>query len=731
MPVRHLIKFKSPLCQFIVSSSVLISASGQACGPDFAWRLLEDRNVAMQELPETNFQYEMAHWASPLKGLPILSQSSDTGQDQATESAQINAEKRRLTPAQLEQLTALRPQLASLSEVELQQATQGFPAASRLYLLGAAAFERQQFAQAQEYFLQVLALPKHIQQPYALWATYSLARILRLQGQTDAALQTFEKVQQQVINGTPDPLNLGISSLGEQARLQRDRQGVGVAIGLYAQQYAQGDVSGYASLKMIAKQLVSLPPDALNTALESPEVQQLLVAWLLSTFSNYGYENNSGILSEQEIYQQQQVVQRLGAQPRLNSPPAQLEKLAALLYQNGLYDSTAALLPKLGNGGLAWWIRAKMALRAGKLDQARAAYAKAAQAFPKDQLWGDRFSPSWTSETINPHCRVQAEQAVLSLNQGEYIEAFDQLWQANAYYWQDAADIAERVLSVDELKTYVDQYIKAPDEQSLGDRNQDGKIDENDQYYPLPNTQRMRELLGRRLLRDERYEDASGYFRPELRTAAQQYIDARQDAKRRWQLPISRAQHLYTAATLARSQGLELLGYENAPDYAVWDGGFGGVDDSVKVVKDPWLTTDELKRQQQSKADPNVRWHYRTIAAELANQAADGLPPRSQAFAATLCHASQWMSQTDLVAMRGYYQRYLNQGAYVSWGNDFGKHCPEPDFSTAQTHQLHYVWYDLKPQLRPYKATIYTFLGSSGLVLLVGIGWFFRSRWTG
>lgn len=729
MPVQQLFNFRPQLCQILLSSSLLLGATSHACGPDFAWRLLEHRNVTMQELPETNFQYEMSQWATPLKGLPVIPTTTETWLEADALSAQMLAEKRKLSPSQFSQLQTLRPQLGTLTDAELRQSTAGFPVSSQLYLLGAAAFQQGQLTLAEDYFLQVLALPKTLQHPYDLWALYSLARSYRLQGVPDAALQTFDKLQQQVSAGAADPLNLAISSLGEQARLHLEQQAWGTAIQRYAQQYAQGDISGYASLKLLAKQLINLPTAQLEPLLTDPNVQRLLVAWLLSTFSNYGYDNTSGILSEAQIGQHQQVVRLLAAQPILNSSPAQLEKLAALLYQNGQYDSTAALLPKLGDGGLAWWLRAKMALRAGKLDQARAAYAKAAQAFPKDQIWGDRFSPSWQTETLNPHCRVQAEQAILSLNQGDYLEAFDQLWQANQYYWQDAADIAERVLTVDELQQYVDRQIHAPDDQSLADRNQDGKINEDDSYYPLPNNQRMRELLGRRLLRDGRYDGAAAYFRPALRPAAQQYIDAHQQAERRWQLPISRAEHLYHAATLARQQGLELLGYENAPDYAIWDGGFGGEERTDHSASSQWLKAEEQQRLQHSAAVPNIRWHYRHLAAELANQAADHLPPRSQAFAASLCHASKWMAQTDLPAMQDYYQRYLNQGAYVNWGAEFGKTCPEPDFDRAQMRQLHYVWYDVKPQLRPYKNVIYTVSAGTGLLLLAGIGWQVRRRW--
>jgi len=43
--------------------------------------------------------------------------------------------------------------------------------------------------------------------------------------------------------------------------------------------------------------------------------------------------------------------------------------------------------------------------------------------------------------------------------------------------------------------------------------------------------------------------------------------------------------------------------------------------------------------------------------------------------------------------------------------------------------QFHYIWYDVKPQLRPYKNVIYTVSAGTGLLLLAGIGWQVRRRW--
>ena len=61
-----------------------------------------------------------------------------------------------------------------------------------------------------------------------------------------------------------------------------------------------------------------------------------------------------------------------------------------------------------------------------------------------------------------PECRVAGEQAILALNRGDYLQAMDLLYRGKALYWADVADVAERVLTVDELKGFVDKHAPAP-----------------------------------------------------------------------------------------------------------------------------------------------------------------------------------------------------------------------------------------------------------------------------
>jgi hypothetical protein len=654
----------------ILMAMLALSFPVYACGPDFPMRLLTDRTVTLNEFPESNFDFEAKHFLKPDTQLMMFTgESNYYGTDAETLVKSRNAvEQKSLNAADWALVQRLRT--LSLTDVEAQGAA--LPTELRLYLAGASALQQGDQAAAQQYFQKVLLLPTQEQKQHALWALYTLGRLKAKQGDDAAAIQSFQQVRARVKAGAVDDLALAVDSFGEEARIYKSQQHWSQAIASYAAQSAQGDASGVASLAIISGQLMALPPEQLLPLLSNVWVKRLLTSWLLSNFSQYGYKSSDSLNSAQQKYYRQ-IVQVL-AQTK-NIEPVLAERLATLMYQNADYASAKQILPFAGDGGLAWWVRAKIALREGRLADARAAYAKAAHSFPKDQDWGERRNADYVSEFVNPYCRVEGESAILALKQGDYLDAFDQMWQGRAQYWQDAADIAERVLTLEELKKYVDQHVPAPADHKEKDRNHDGKVDEADQSVELSPEAKLRELLGRRMLREGRYDGAPAYFRPELKIKAEAYIAARETAASRWHFAATRAEAFYHAAEIARQQGLELLGYENAPDYAIWSGDFGG-EEPLKSTD--WMGADEVKRQQASIAQPNIRWHYRNVAAELADQSADFLPARSQAFAAVLCKASGWVADSDASATRKYYQRYVRQGAYVPWADDFGHACPAP-----------------------------------------------------
>jgi len=631
--------------------------SALACGPDFPLRLLDNRSQSLAELPEGNFRFEISRLGQAIAGLKVVNDALHSGDAAEYAEQRDYAEQADLTAPQQELVKRLRG-LTDAHEVQAQGAS--LPSELVLYLAGAVAFSAGDHGLAAEYFHKVLALPAEQRRLRSTWAAYSLGRALFAQStETNAspdllaqARKAFEQARQLSIDGFSDPLELGVASLGEEARVARTAGDWNSAIELYATQNRHGSGVGYTSLKLLVADLTAMPEAQLTPLLEGKPVQQLITASLISRL---GWSFGDQPPAEQKL------IKLLQASTRVSLDNA--DRLAAMNYQQGDYASARAFLEHAGDGGLAWWLRAKLAMRDGDRSAAAAAYAKAARAFPQEESWGERRTPDWAFETLEPKCRVEGESAILALQRGDYLQAFDQLYRSKDIYWFDAATVAERVLTVDELKQYVDTQVPAPPALSQQDR---------DNYVPLPVAAKLRNLLGRRLLREERYDEAVAYFDSEtLQQKAKWYGELRHDAESKW-WPSKRAFAYFNAATMARFHGMDLLGYEMAPDYATFGGNYSL--ESVELKVGPLVADEEVKRQQASAAQPDLRYHYRYIANDLASRAADHLPHTSQAFAAVLCAATGW--NPGQAEKSAFYTRYVKEGPYVDWGCSSASSAP-------------------------------------------------------
>lgn len=436
--------------------------SALACGPDFPMRLLDDRGQALSELPEGSFRFEVSRLGHAIAGLKNVTAATNSPGDNYGDTPSYtvqrdNAEQAGLTAEQQTLVKQLRT-LTDAHQVETQGAS--LPVDLRLYLAGAVAFSAGDHPLAAEYFQKVLALPADQRPLRSTWAAYSLGRALyEMSAEAGAgpdllaqSQKAFEQTRQLSIDGFSDPLELGVASLGEEARVVRTAGDWNRAIELYATQTVHGSPVGYASLKQLMAELKGLPDDQVATLLKGKTVQQLVTASLIS---RVGWTFDGKPPGEERL------IQLLQNDTRGSLDNA--DRLAAMNYQQGDYADAKAFVKHAGDGGLAWWIRAKLALRDGDKTAAAAAYAKAAQAFPKEESWGEQRTPEWDYEdvVVKPNCRVEGESAILALQRGDYLQAFDQLYRSNGVYWLDAATVAERVLTVDELKHYVDTQVPA------------------------------------------------------------------------------------------------------------------------------------------------------------------------------------------------------------------------------------------------------------------------------
>jgi hypothetical protein len=251
----------------------------QACGPDFPLRLLSDRAQSLNELPESNFAFELSRIASASTTEPsAASRASDYSAEGLLDNLQLreHTEQQQLPAAQAQLVARLR-RLTDARQAERQGAA--LPAELRLYTAGAVAFAQGQDALAADYFQRLLALPAAERPLRSTWAAYSLARLQTyasfppatddqatsaeatpLTAEAAAAARSNLRLVRALANsGFDDPLDLRLASLGEQARVAKSQGDWAAAIELYAKQLQQGAMSGYSSLKMLAGELARMP----------------------------------------------------------------------------------------------------------------------------------------------------------------------------------------------------------------------------------------------------------------------------------------------------------------------------------------------------------------------------------------------------------------------------------------------------------------------------------------
>src|SRR4030095_9980749 len=85
---------------------------------------------------------------------------------------------------------------------------------------------------------------------------------------------------------------------------------------------------------------------------------------------------------------------------------------------------------------------------------------------------------------------------------------------------------------------------------------------------------KMRYLLGRRFVREDRYDNAKQYLLSPYDKILEKYVKALNDGANEKLSKTERAHAWFTAAWLARYDGMELMGTEGAPDAFAESGGF-------------------------------------------------------------------------------------------------------------------------------------------------------------
>jgi cellulose synthase operon protein C len=680
----------------------------RACGPYFALDILSGRkDAALRPPPAISVTDGLA--PEPGEKLPVNESNNET--------ARTEAESSNLSPEQQERVTAMRAR----SDGDASYAAgEGLPPMIREYTAGAVSYHHRQYDKAREYFTRVLAIEPTdpVRPPHVVWARYMLGAIARLQGDVEGASAHWAATRGLVRSGLTDPLGLAVASLGEEGRLWLKPGTIAKAVELYAKQAAYGSEGGRASLLMVAEQILgdqALLDEGLRDATTRRLILRYLYAGSVTIHEVSGVADHSETTAKRvlDAFERQRVERAEGA-----------DLLAAEAYANGRFEE-AARFATYESTPLSAWITGKLALRRGDRSVALRSFSQAVKGLPAHRF--DRR-------------RALAETGVLHLSGGDFAQAMEVFHAAvvdssggefmGADYWTDVAYLAERVLTLDELLPLVDRLAPPATRADLDAIEK--RIAELPEDYWREETpaEQLRELAGRRLMRAGRYDDALRYFDfdEKLHGVAKKYVDAMTTAQAGgwWQNKGARAEALFAAAKIARSDGMEILGFELAPDFAVHEGSFAYFPPPPPdLAARGDATPDERKRVDASKPAIESRFHYRLTAVDHALASAEALPHRSQAFAAILCRATSWIIDREPERAAKVYARYLKEGPYVSWAGTFGRECPEPDFAGAERRRQQerlatVTWiYTHHPRRTIAGAAVLAVAGIAGLVWLV------------
>ena len=633
----------------------LALAAAQACGPDFQIALTACGSSCLKQVRTAGLRAGLA----PIIGAVATPVSEP--EDGTITTAEL--EKQGLTPEQQAELASMR---AAPSGDEAYKIGTDLAPAIRLYTAGAVDFLRVRslmkgdgaeessatqdsrhssieagLSAAIARFSAAAALPENQAAGRVLWSEYMLGRAYRLRAKPDdldSAETHLRRVVSMTQMGVDDPMSLANAALGELGRIALDRNQTSAALMLYAQQAnSPGAQRSVDSVVRALHHVVNVDGGQLAAALGDPLLQRLIVAYGVSRVATTcDTDSCEGDAADHFA-------------PRLLAslealPPSKIvagDQIAELAYAVGDYDFAARTVA-LSQSPLADWIRGKLALHRGALQEADAAFARAALHFQTeapDPGVGQRFHAEW---------------GVLKLARGEYVEALDQLLANSADFEQDIAYIAERVLTISELKRYVDTH---PD---CG--------------------RRLHSILATRLARADRVSEAVGYY-PTDTAIPETYA-------REWGLAHDaptkneRARAWYAVARMDIVNGMQLQGAQLAPDGGIWQGSF-----DVRESPSDLATKDEKARFEASAIMPDRRFHYRALGVTHLLHAVDELPKRSAVASAVLCQGAKLLRHHgeapdgDLITKL--YHRYQTSGQPAEWDRNFGTTCPEPQFDTG------------------------------------------------
>ena len=551
-------------------------------------------------------------------------------------------------------------------------------------------------AQLWEGLLKRPAAERHYR---SVWAAFMLGK-LDVFAQRPEAPKWFRMARQLAKDGFADSLGLAADSYGWEAKSELEQDHLEKAAQLYLTQLALGDDSAIVSLKALVPDreaawgMMNFGPQPADDADEAtkkkfsdereagmaaklaraahdPLLRRITTAHVLAIASEHSWYEGSELPAKraERSHRWLSAVEKAGVSNVEDAP-----QLGWVAYTSGDYKQAVRWLKLASTESAATlWLKSKLLRREGNLKEAADLMAAALKMVREEdpEEAPSRFTDGpefvqWFPDNRQPVKDASADLATLHLARGEFVNALDVFLSHGL--WFDAAYVAERVLTLDELKKYVDEHYPA----SSVNEPKDGDLYAARGESPARRGKDTRWLLGRRMVREDRYQEAREYLPKEHIVTLDKYVKSLDEAANEKLPKARRARAWFDAATIARYSGMELMGTEGAPDHSVSEGSFEFADiaseretASIKGTKFEGdkevpdikpirlvvpVTPEEKKRLANTKPAPDKRFHYRYIAAALGWKAALLLPDQSDELADVLNASGGWIKKDDKAA---------------------------------------------------------------------------------
>lgn len=378
--------------------------------------------------------------------------------------------------------------------------------------------------------------------------------------------------------------------------------------------------------------------------------------------------------------------------------------LAWISYNGARFDDARrwlALAPADDVNALA--LRGKLAAMRGDRREAQAHLTRMAAKLPTPELsarsaWERARDSEWFPLTTANYAAVRTHKllgdcAVAQVARNDFAGALQTFLRTD--YWHDTAYVAERLLSVEELLSLSRagrlprlEKISVPDASPPPSPLRIGFLEEKyGGWEQLKGMERFTYLVARRLAREGFIRDACKLLPADLERALLRFDAEMRRSKNPKLSSPDRGQALWTAAQIERRLGMELFGFEAAPDFTMVGGSFElntfnewrqaalwrhswssepQTPQQALIFKPVFpATADELWRARHYGPRHDQRFHYRYTAAEHAWRASNLMARDSDANARVLTIAGGWLKNRDPKSADRFYKALVTRNPSV------------------------------------------------------------------